>query len=422
MKATPGIQTLLRRTLPDGLTTMYPRAFVYNPAGGLDDTVDLATVGNGMYEGNWTPPLDVVGLYTSVTIVYSDPGHTTPAAYDVLQENIDVEIHFECAAVWVDEYGIGNDANPGTEMYPVSSLSRAKAVAVAFGLQNIRILSCGQSLTEAFTWYYISGNRDFTGSRNYIDLNGQELYSTNFENVVLTGSPLINSVIGGYHCYFFATMTNVGGGFQDCGFLMGPTDSMTFLPGTATTFRRSGNSSGVDGPLYGVCNFSFPGVASNVQFSAWYGRMKIFDMDDADSRVRVDATSGEVEVDVSNINGVITISGNAKVINNSGGAIVVDLTAGTGISLNTAISESGTDIKITAWWSRNGEIETGLFTTVTAKIKDSSGAEVLDLLSATETGGRFAWTGSIAGVTVGDGYSLEVTADGEVFAMPFTRN
>lgn len=91
MEAAPGIQTVLRLTLADGNDGKYPRVFVYNPADGLDDTVDLDHVANGMYSGLWTPPSSVVGAYTGVFVVYQNTGRTVVAnRYDRIQETINV--------------------------------------------------------------------------------------------------------------------------------------------------------------------------------------------------------------------------------------------------------------------------------------------------------------------------------------------
>lgn len=85
MRAQIGELVPLELQLSDGATNMFPRALVYNAAGTLLATKDLAHVANGRYTNDtFTMPADASanGAYVQVTyIVYSDSGHTTIAPY-----------------------------------------------------------------------------------------------------------------------------------------------------------------------------------------------------------------------------------------------------------------------------------------------------------------------------------------------------
>lgn len=71
----------LAMVLSDGTTGLYPQAEIYDGAT-LIDTIDLDDLGQGRYEGSWTPT--VVGTYSSLFNVYQDASHTvqlTPLVY-----------------------------------------------------------------------------------------------------------------------------------------------------------------------------------------------------------------------------------------------------------------------------------------------------------------------------------------------------
>lgn len=94
--ATVGKVVKLAMVLENGTTGLYPQAEIYNGAS-LQTTVDLDDLGQGRYEGSWTPT--VLGTYSALFNVYSDSGHTvelTPLIYSreieqifVMESNID---------------------------------------------------------------------------------------------------------------------------------------------------------------------------------------------------------------------------------------------------------------------------------------------------------------------------------------------
>lgn len=90
MKARIGDLIPLELQLSDGATGMFPRALIYNAAGTLLATKDLAHVANGRYTNDtYTMPADASanGVYVQVTyLVYSDSGHTTLAPYGASSE------------------------------------------------------------------------------------------------------------------------------------------------------------------------------------------------------------------------------------------------------------------------------------------------------------------------------------------------
>lgn len=73
--ATVGEAVILVEALPDGNTTVFPQAEVYEPSSATPVAViDLAHQAKGRYEGTWTP--SSVGSYSALFIVYADAGHT----------------------------------------------------------------------------------------------------------------------------------------------------------------------------------------------------------------------------------------------------------------------------------------------------------------------------------------------------------
>lgn len=79
--ATVGGSVTLAMVLSDGTTGRYPQAEIYDGAS-LEATIDLIDLGQGRYEGSWTPT--AVGAFTALFNVYNDAGHTvqlTPLIY-----------------------------------------------------------------------------------------------------------------------------------------------------------------------------------------------------------------------------------------------------------------------------------------------------------------------------------------------------
>jgi len=86
----------LAMLLENGVTGLYPQAEIYLGAA-LQDTIDLTDLGQGRYEGSWTPT--ATGTYSAVFNVYQDAAHSvelTPLMYSreieqifVMQSNTD---------------------------------------------------------------------------------------------------------------------------------------------------------------------------------------------------------------------------------------------------------------------------------------------------------------------------------------------
>lgn len=71
--ATVGQPARLAMVIANGTIGLYPQAEVYSGAT-LIDTIDLADLGQGRYEGDWTPTS--VGTYSALFNIYQDSGHT----------------------------------------------------------------------------------------------------------------------------------------------------------------------------------------------------------------------------------------------------------------------------------------------------------------------------------------------------------
>lgn len=97
IEASINASLLLELVLADGSTTRFPQATVYNDAGSLVATVDLAHVASGLYQGAYTPATP--GHFSAIFIVYTDAGHTTVAnQYDREAEHIRVVAAVEAVA------------------------------------------------------------------------------------------------------------------------------------------------------------------------------------------------------------------------------------------------------------------------------------------------------------------------------------
>lgn len=86
--AKQGESVKLAMVLSNGVTGLFPQAEIYD-GGSLEATVDLSDLGQGRYEGSWTP--SVVGTFTALFNVYQDAIHTvqlTPLVYSRELEQI----------------------------------------------------------------------------------------------------------------------------------------------------------------------------------------------------------------------------------------------------------------------------------------------------------------------------------------------
>jgi hypothetical protein len=106
---TPNNKVTLSVQLTDGVTTLYPKAFIYDIDGNLITTVNLTHVANGLYIEEYTPN----GTYKQLIVnyvVYSDTSRITAS----------------------DDYGIGADT-----LYVDTFISRI----LGLSQENYRIFS-----------------------------------------------------------------------------------------------------------------------------------------------------------------------------------------------------------------------------------------------------------------------------------------
>jgi len=96
-----GNNLLLRVTLSDGNSSMYPQAKVYSSTGTLLTTVSLTNVSGGLYTNtSYTPASGAE--YFAVYTVYQDAGHTIAANYDITSDVFDVRQTELSSAVWTN--------------------------------------------------------------------------------------------------------------------------------------------------------------------------------------------------------------------------------------------------------------------------------------------------------------------------------
>jgi hypothetical protein len=86
--ATVNEATPLQLLAADGRTDLFGQVRVYSAAGSLVTTINMTHVAEGLYTASWTPATE--GWYAAVLQFYTDAGHTTPANYDKLGEQVGV--------------------------------------------------------------------------------------------------------------------------------------------------------------------------------------------------------------------------------------------------------------------------------------------------------------------------------------------
>lgn len=137
--ATTSQATTLAMVAADGRTDLYGQAVVYNDAGGVVTTINLAHVAGGLYQAVYTPGTE--GYYQVVYRMYFDVARTQDAGYEVQAETLDVSgfrtniirllglVH-ENAIVDLTTYdGDGNLTSGRVRLYNNSANASAAAVA-----------------------------------------------------------------------------------------------------------------------------------------------------------------------------------------------------------------------------------------------------------------------------------------------------
>lgn len=74
----------------DGSVGLYPRATVYGDGDSALDTVDLVHIGGGLYRAEWTP--SSAGVFDISYKIFTDSGHTSPANFERITEQIKVDL------------------------------------------------------------------------------------------------------------------------------------------------------------------------------------------------------------------------------------------------------------------------------------------------------------------------------------------
>lgn len=72
----------------DGNTALFGQARIYNSAGALVTTLSLVHIAEGLYSVTWTPTTE--DIYSAITQLYTDAGHTIDAGYEKGGEQVDV--------------------------------------------------------------------------------------------------------------------------------------------------------------------------------------------------------------------------------------------------------------------------------------------------------------------------------------------
>jgi hypothetical protein len=84
--AKQGEAVTLAMVIDQGTTGLYPQAEVYDGAS-LEATIDLTDLGQGRYEGSWTPT--AVGAFSVLFNVYQDASHTVELTPFVISREIE---------------------------------------------------------------------------------------------------------------------------------------------------------------------------------------------------------------------------------------------------------------------------------------------------------------------------------------------
>lgn len=88
LEAELGETVRLALQLEDGVTSLYPRATIYNGSPVPVAAVDLDHTAMGMYRANWVP--GYASNYNVVYRVFSDAGRTNELDYERVMENVSV--------------------------------------------------------------------------------------------------------------------------------------------------------------------------------------------------------------------------------------------------------------------------------------------------------------------------------------------
>lgn len=217
-------------------------------------------------------------------------------------------IGYEDGAIWVNT----NASNTSTEDFvdgtadnPVSTWAAALTLSASLGIKRFRLIS-GSSIV-------LTGNSDgyqIIGEWYWIDLNGQSVFTSYFENALITGTCSGNGVIF------------VGCNIGECSLpqvfltqcvLIGP---ITLLAAPESVFDRC-----LTGSLGTILDFGAAVGSSTVTLRHHSGGLEVKNLGVSGTDKLIVDGHGSLTVNANCVGGTIETSGNISVTDNSGGAV-----------------------------------------------------------------------------------------------------
>jgi hypothetical protein len=265
-------------------------------------------------------------------------------------------------------YGIGTEENPS------NNLANALTIAIANGISKFKVRGT-ISLPSAFPDWQFVGN----GEQAEVNVNGQDVADSEFENLVLTGD-IGTGPVRLTRC----ALNGIGG-------LSGTATECSLLPGVVDItgdMRFETLYSAVAGVATGALNFDGVG-GQDIEVRGLLGGAEIRGMDNALDRLSIDVHAGQVVMAATCTDGAGTIRGIGNLTRNDtlGGALE------TGAFLNllaidtalTATHGAGLWTGADAWDEQfNAHLISGSYGEAIRLILANAGANVRDIITSSD--------------------------------------
>lgn len=227
--------------------------------------------------------------------------------------------------VWIDPVnGTDSAFYPfGTQSNPCRTWGNALALLSSFGLDSVKV-NGSLTLDSAGTSIGFYG----VGTSASVDVNGQDVDMSYFEELQLTGAVNAATSVRLFKCDMTA-LTGFVGIADQCRFL----DTLSVGAGDASFSYCISAIPGTGRPTVTLTDAS-----TQLDFRNYAGGMNI-EGSVAGNATSLDVLSGTVDLKASNTGGDIVVRGDATVVDSSVGATVTDLTLNTRLPTNPASKE-----------------------------------------------------------------------------------
>lgn len=332
IEGVPGQPLLVELQLIDEVAGKYPQAVIYNNAGTVSATLDMLDRGAGFYQVEWAAP--TAGHYSALFFVYEDALHTTRTDHELglehlrIFQNADEPVEDPPGSGTINEAimqaaydgvitidtknGTAGTAWPkGTRWDPVSNLADGLTIAAARNLRRFDLRG-NMTLTSALPDWVVVG----IGEEAEINLNGQDVADSEFENLVVSGTigtaplTLRDCVLDG--------IADFEGTAKDCA--LRPAEIT--LSGNARFVNCSSAVPGLGTPA-----INMNGTGRNLEMRNYVGGILISNLTGVADRISIDQVAGQVVLNNTNTAGTVAIRGVGNLTDNSGAGCTVVETA-----------------------------------------------------------------------------------------------